>query len=403
MASDLVPPRPLTAAWLRSCASDAASWPELVEGEVQEQALQVGEEGVNSEVTQLRVLRAGGLERLLIVKRAARGPALGVALFQRWYQRERGFYAELAPWLSALSATAAHNNNNYNNSAALQLPGCVALGLASLGPAAEAFCLVLEQLAPPEWHAAEPARGCSAEEATSAVAALAWLHGCGLAEPARLACSSWLPLTPVHLEYGPQVQAYYAGAWSQVRDELPQGTLSPSAVAMCESLCEGYPMLLRRLAQPPCTLVHGDFRLENLRFKAGAVAAFDWQFCCKARGAYDLAYFLALSLSPIRRREQESQLRRTYTEAVQRLAGKTADAALAELDLDLCVAVLLILASFVMGAATAPEETQEMHWRSLSWLGQAACEWNAGRVLPGGLSGLGSSGFRPEISVGAGF
>lgn len=47
------------------------------------------------------------------------------------------------------------------------------------------------------------------------------------------------------------------------------------------------------------------------------VAAFDWQFCCKARGAYDLAYFLGLACPPEVRRDREKGLIKTYAEALR--------------------------------------------------------------------------------------
>ncbi len=56
----------------------------------------------------------------------------------------------------------------------------------------------------------------------------------------------------------------------------------------------------RRLARPPCTLIHGDFRLDNLFFDDASgddqAIVLDWQLAAWGRGVCDLAYFLGSSL-----------------------------------------------------------------------------------------------------------
>ena len=56
----------------------------------------------------------------------------------------------------------------------------------------------------------------------------------------------------------------------------------------------------RRLAKPPCTLLHGDYRLDNLFFDDAAADSLaivsDWQVPNWGRGVCDLAYFLSGTL-----------------------------------------------------------------------------------------------------------
>lgn len=54
-----------------------------------------------------------------------------------------------------------------------------------------------------------------------------------------------------------------------------------------------------RLAALPRTLMHGDFRADNLMFRAGAAApvVLDWQVCCAGPAVCDLAYLLSGSLT----------------------------------------------------------------------------------------------------------
>jgi hypothetical protein len=59
------------------------------------------------------------------------------------------------------------------------------------------------------------------------------------------------------------------------------------------------PGLLADLAQAPTTVIHGDYRADNLVFgDDGAVAAFDFQLIGTGSGSYDLAYFITQSLEP---------------------------------------------------------------------------------------------------------
>ena len=78
--------------------------------------------------------------------------------------------------------------------------------------------------------------------------------------------------------------------------------LSPSMRQFGERFSSMVPWFGEQIARPPCTLLHGDLRLDQLFFAVGAddppVTALDWQLTGMGRGAYDLAYFLGQSLQP---------------------------------------------------------------------------------------------------------
>lgn len=71
------------------------------------------------------------------------------------------------------------------------------------------------------------------------------------------------------------------------------------------------------------TLVHGDYRLDNLLFREDAsdlvVTAVDWQTLSVACGGQDLAYLLGNGLEPAARREHEPRLLAAYREAMAAL------------------------------------------------------------------------------------
>jgi aminoglycoside phosphotransferase (APT) family kinase protein len=62
----------------------------------------------------------------------------------------------------------------------------------------------------------------------------------------------------------------------------------------------------------PPTLVHADFRIDNLFFDPAGdeleVVAIDWQAIALGEGLYDLAYFLGGSVPTAQRRETERDL-----------------------------------------------------------------------------------------------
>jgi len=107
----------------------------------------------------------------------------------------------------------------------------------------------------------------------------------------------------------------------------------------------------------------------------GEVLVYDWQFVCRAKGAYDYAYFVGL----LDDRTDEPRLRQVYADA---RGAFDADAFFGP---DLRAAVLLALASFVMGAATANDH--DLHRAAIARLAAAAYDWHAAESLLGARGG----------------
>ena len=69
----------------------------------------------------------------------------------------------------------------------------------------------------------------------------------------------------------------------------------------------------------PQTLVHGDYRLDNLVFpraEGDGVIAFDWQSVARGPGVLDVAYFISGSLRSEQAPEHELDLLRSWHEAI---------------------------------------------------------------------------------------
>ena len=80
--------------------------------------------------------------------------------------------------------------------------------------------------------------------------------------------------------------------------------------------------LLAPLAQDPWTLLHGDYRLDNIMFRPnGEIVVIDYQLLSKGRPGWDVAYFITTALSADYKNEEETMLKH-YHETLLR-AGIT--------------------------------------------------------------------------------
>jgi aminoglycoside phosphotransferase (APT) family kinase protein len=74
--------------------------------------------------------------------------------------------------------------------------------------------------------------------------------------------------------------------------------------------------ILDYVAKPPMTLCHGDLRLDNVFWGSpendATVTIIDWQISGKARGAYDVGYFMSQSVEPAVRAANEERIVREY-------------------------------------------------------------------------------------------
>ena len=120
---------------------------------------------------------------------------------------------------------------------------------------------------------------------------------------------------------GPEADAaalseLFAGLWTQFCHKAEQ-RLSDPIRDIGERLCR-QPATIRRhvFGTPPRTLIHKDYKLDNLFFGAPGdgtqFAVIDWQLIARGRGVWDVAYFLSENLQIAQRRAMEMKLLRTY-------------------------------------------------------------------------------------------
>jgi hypothetical protein len=202
----------------------------------------------------------------------------------RTYEIEACFYDQLAPGLPVALARCYY---------------------AGYDADPDEYVVLLEDLAPA--LPGDQLAGLHPDEAAAAVAELAALHAAGWDSP-EFAALPWLNRS------GPEAAALLAAAISDLYpgfrdrygDRLEQGTLT-----LIEDFLPNAGSYLAGTDEPR-TIVHGDFRADNLLFGRDRPVVLDWQTAGFGAAAGDLSYFLASSLPVAARRQYEEALVRRY-------------------------------------------------------------------------------------------
>ncbi|MCH7984325.1 MAG: phosphotransferase, partial [Chloroflexi bacterium] len=176
------------------------------------------------------------------------------------------------------------------------------------------FVLLLEDLAPA--RVGDQVAGCSAADAELAIREIAKFHAAWWESP-KIADIDWMPSARSGAR---AFQQLYQRSWSSLRgkmgDKLPDTILD-----IGERLGPNIVNVRERAAEPPQTIVQGDFRLDNMFFASpdgGApFAAVDWQLIHRNRGVYDVAWFLSGCLDPETRKSTEMELLKLYQSTLE--------------------------------------------------------------------------------------
>lgn len=237
-----------------------------------------------------------GLPRTLIVKQPTlEAKSRQLAMMFRFYEREVSFYRDVG------------------SAAGIRVP---ALHFGAADPKSGDFVLLLEDLAPA--RIGDQLAGCSAEDARSAIGALARCHAVWWRNP-RLETFAWLPATNDPINQFAQFA--YQGCWEPFVQFVGE-TITPALRRTGETLATNVIRMLDGFVERPNTLVHGDYRADNLFFgdtRQGSptLAAVDWQVSSRGAGAFDLAYFLSGNVSTEIRRAIELDMLRHYTDILR--------------------------------------------------------------------------------------
>jgi hypothetical protein len=227
--------------------------------------------------------------KTLIAKVAGPDEALR-AMVASGYAAEVGFYRHLAPSLTA------------------RIPRC---WYAAITEDRTRFTLLLEDAAP-----AKPgvqADGCTLAQARSAIASLVQLHA-----------PRWGDRSLTELGFLMRPGEDMAALMQDVLIGATEGFLERYESVLADE----DPTTLRAVAQvigawqltrlEPSSVVHGDYRLDNLLFHPDRpeVVAVDWQSVAVGPPLRDVAYFLGTSITTDDRRAHEREIVREYHAAI---------------------------------------------------------------------------------------
>lgn len=229
----------------------------------------------------------------LIAKIPKANPASRAASrMSRCYEVETSFYTELC---SAIDA---------------RVPDCYHVEYSAHD---DEFLLLLEDMAPAQQG--DQLGGCSVDDAMLAVAEMAKLHG-SLWNSPLIKDKEWLHRNSSDsaVVTSQLLQGVYP-AFCQRFD----GRLNGEVMKVGQQLVNHFPTYFA--AQPkPNTVVHRDFRLDNLLFGEWGgnrgVAILDWQTACDGVAISDLSYFVGSALLPEVRAQHEREVVDHYVSVI---------------------------------------------------------------------------------------
>ncbi len=208
------------------------------------------------------------------------------ARLTRTYEVEASFYRDLAPGLP-VRAPACHH--------------------AAHDPDGDSYVVLLEDVAPAEQG--DQMRGCTVDEIAAAVDEMALLHAPRWGDESLLAID-WLHRAQG--DWAENTMALIGMAIPTFRDRY-RDRLDADANGLIDRFL---PLVAARLRDRPAplTIVHGDFRADNLLFGGDRVVVVDWQTVATGPGPADLSYLLGASLTTEDRRRHEDELVDRYVE-----------------------------------------------------------------------------------------
>ncbi len=282
MAKPTIPASPdeVTAEWLSTVLGTPVA-------DVAVSPIGTGQTGATYRVAATYRSGDGGLPETFVVKLPSQDPEVRAGA-SFGYQAEHAFYTDVA------------------DTVRVPMPHCYHCDIDSGGAD---FVLLLSDMAPAVQG--DQLAGCGAQEAELAVRALAGLHGPRWCDPA------WRDFTGAAMGKPDEDSAKGLGdiftmAVGITLDKLGPRLSKEDAATLNDVAAAMAPWLL--LEPDRFSVLHGDFRLDNLLFDPDhtRVAVVDWQTLAVGLPARDLAYFVASGLDPQLRAQAERDLVGAY-------------------------------------------------------------------------------------------
>ncbi len=243
--------------------------------------------GVSSAVYRLHLSGDNVPDTLVLKLKALDEAAVFTSSTLRLYQREVRFFDELA------------------GRSPIQVPRGYGGALSDEGTS---YYLLMEDMG--GHRAVDQNEGMEIDDAARAVDALARWHAQFWGDAERFVANG-AALSLGDDIYHAVLPAVFGEGWAKIQDEME---VHPTVADVAPRWIEKLPDMLGALCQSPTTVVHGDYRADNIFFDASdEVVLLDFQITGLATGAYDLAYFVTQSLRPEVAADHERTLFARYT------------------------------------------------------------------------------------------
>jgi hypothetical protein len=280
----------------------------------------------------------------------------GIADAMAFYPREIRFYREIAD-RSKVRTPVVH--------------------AAMIAADSTDFVVVMEELVSEQ--SADQREGATWSQVLASIDAMAALHAAWHESPELDDLSdTFLPLS--HPVYSQGLPPIFEHGWPATLQHASY-LLGPELIAFGNRYCDLLGTMIDTLVTPR-TLIHGDWRLDNLFFDADGLKVIDFQLCGQGSGAYDLAYFVSQSVTPELRRGREDEMIDRY------LAGLAAHGVTRDRDEVVHQFKVAIAMCFIYGVASfpayehLPERSQVMMRLFLDRAGQAIIDLDAIAEFP---------------------
>ncbi len=273
------------------------------------------------------------------------------------YQREAGFFSELAPRMR------------------VRVPRCWHADCSAETPD---YVIVMEDLA--GHRVVSQVEGCGLEDARAVIDQVALYHADWWErhdDMNDLTCQIpidhdlYLQVLPGMFTEGWEAAQRYLDVPDAVRDVAPR-------------YAENIPTMLGMLGRGPRTLLHGDIRIDNMMFAPDGVPyVLDFQLTGAGNASYDIGYFLSQSLTTGDRAAWERELFDHYLQALDAagVEGIDGDSLWETYEM----ACLYCLIYPMAGAATlgdTDERTFALYQEMMNRSGAAIADLDLGRLIP---------------------
>jgi hypothetical protein len=162
--------------------------------------------------------------------------------------------------------------------------------------------LIIEDLA--DARLGDSVKGCSMDDMALAIGSIADIHSIWWNKLGG-AQYNWVPTKSLDAEFYEQE---YNQAWDLLRVKA-EGAMPDRLWKLGKILGQHVSTIRGHLSSVPTTLVHGDYRPDNCFFgnlqDNRPLVVFDWEYCTKGRGVYDVATFLSEALTREQRAKYE--------------------------------------------------------------------------------------------------